>query len=1153
MLKKIRIGSKITVLVLSVVLLSVLSVSYIAFTLSKQSIRENSLESINVIAELKAQELENFFRQIKDNFALTRQSAGLRKDVTALTQPTGSNPSTDQNTEPDFDALFAPLSKVYGFSNVYLTDKEGKVLYISDNSSGGQTLGSPFSAPDGGLVQGRDLTQDTVYYSRVFEQSGNLRMFAFAPVNGTDNSPAGVLVYEINLTPLFKALQNTTGLGKTGEIVLSQLVGNRCVYLNPLRHDPKAGLKRAQNVGDLTGYAIQQSVKGKRGSGFDTDYRKKQTLAAWQPVPLVNWGLTVKMDTEEIYQPAYELRNTFLLVGFIVLFVSFIVSLIFSYLLTSPLLTLKSTMSMLGEGVLPNQIQAKSNDEIGEMTDTVNTLVEGLKKTANFAHKIGDGDFDADFKPMSQNDTLGLALLNMRDNIQDSAKRDEERNWIVTGIAEVGDILRSNDNLEQLGDLIIAYITRKINAVQGAFYVVNDDDRDNVFLELTASYAYNKKKYLQGKFRFAEGLVGQAAIEQDTLLRTEIPDKYVTITSGLLGDRKPKCLVIVPLITVIGSERVVYGALELAGFEKFSPRNVQFVKEISEIIARTVFNIKVNATTRTLLQMSQKQSEELQQQQEILRQNAEEMEATQEELKRSNVALEDQVEEVNRTQKRMQVLLENASEVITIYEKDGSIRYISPSVERILGYSQQEMMGLKDVAYVHPLGVEDYERMFRELLEHPEKRVTVQFSYKAKNGEMIWLEATGTNLLHDPAIAGIVLNSRDITERRRAEQESRMRGQMQALSENSPDLITRLNKEGKVFYINPVIESYTGHSKEEYLLKSIEEVVLDGSIVESWNRILRDVMDNDHQVSTEMNFPSVMGDCVMQVNAIPEYNENRNIESVLVVSHDITDRKLIELEIQAKNKKITESINYAKRIQGAILPDTSVIRQVFNHSFILYKPRDVVSGDFPWFMQKGDDLYIAAVDCTGHGVPGALISLIGYFLLNNIVNNRDVSNPGSILDQLDEGVTKTLKQDSSDSSSRDGMDIALCKINLKKGILEYAGAHRPLYYVSNGELIEIKGDKFPIGGAQYKTRTTFTTTQIDIKPGDAAFFCSDGFPDQFGGPENRKFSPKRIRDIITEHIGADIQETNHALDSEFEAWKGANKQTDDVLMIGIKF
>ena len=183
----------------------------------------------------------------------------------------------------------------------------------------------------------------------------------------------------------------------------------------------------------------------------------------------------------------------------------------------------------------------------------------------------------------------------------------------------------------------------------------------------------------------------------------------------------------------------------------------------------------------------------------------------------------------------------------------------------------------------------------------------------------------------------------------------------------------------------------------------------------------------------------------------------------------------------------------------------------------------------------------------------ALISLIGYFLLNNIVNNKDTSEPGIILDQLDKGVTETLKQDSDDSSTRDGMDIAVCKINLKNTTLHYARAHRPLYYMHGGELTEIKGDKFPIGGGQYKSRTNFTTTTLTLSKGDAAYFCSDGFPDQFGGPENRKFSPKKIRDIITNNQTADMRTMHQIFDEEFETWKGEEKQTDDVLMIGIKF
>jgi PAS domain S-box-containing protein len=417
----------------------------------------------------------------------------------------------------------------------------------------------------------------------------------------------------------------------------------------------------------------------------------------------------------------------------------------------------------------------------------------------------------------------------------------------------------------------------------------------------------------------------------------------------------------------------------------------------------------------------------------------------------------------------------------------------------------------------------------------------------------MWLEATGRNMLADPAIKGLVVNSRDITERLLAEKESRMRGQMQALSENSPDLITRFNKDGKVFYINPIIETYSGKEPSDFLNKEVTEVDLEGSLAQQWLKIIGDVIACNDKISLEMDFPSQLGDRVMQVNAIPEYNENETIESVLMVSHDITDRKLIELEIQTKNKKITESINYAKRIQGAILPDTDLINKVLPESFILYKAKDVVSGDFPWFVQMGDDIYLAAVDCTGHGVPGALISLIGYFLLNDIVKSRKISTPGLILDQLDEAVTKTLRQDTADSKTKDGMDIALCKINLKTNTVEYAGAHRPLYYMTAEGLTEIKGDKFPIGGGIYKNQTNFANTVLNVKKGESIFFCSDGFPDQFGGTDNTKFGPRRIREIISNNYNTKLNEVCTIFDHEWEAWKGQTKQTDDVLMIGVKF
>ncbi|SDJ96624.1 PAS domain S-box-containing protein [Catalinimonas alkaloidigena] len=1143
MFKKVSIGTKVTLLVVVLIVAAVLAVSFFAFRFTRQTTLQAAQRNLEVIADVKAQRLNAMLTGTSSNLEFIQEIPLIQHYFAQALQPADTLEEALPDLTSKFDSIIRPLRKRYGFDAVYLISPEGHYVY---DSEGTNEQGSAFLDPDGQTLE--QASKET-YFSNIFQLGDQFCVIVASPLHNTDDETIGIIACRIDMTPIYTQLQDTLGLGNTGEVMLGKVFQNQIVVQNPLRHDPQAALRRSFANDAQASSAMQRAMLGEKGSVVEKDYRNRSVLAAWHYLPSTQWGLVVKMDTSEILAPMHGLQMAFLIAVAIAVLMATIVTSMLSRSITAPLHQLKQTLQLLGRGVLPNEVRKDSNDEIGEMAEQVSEMVKGLRRTADFAHQIGQGDFDADFEPMSGEDTLGLALIGMSTSLQEAEKRDDERNWIIRGEAEVGEILRRHTSIDALSDEIIAFVTKKIGAIQGAFYVLEQDPNDErTYIRMKASYAYNKKKYLQAQFKMGEGLVGQSCIECDTVLRTEIPNDYVTVTSGLIGEKRPECLLIVPLVT----NEEVNGALEFAGLERFTPRQVKFVQEVSQIIARTLFNIQVNERTRQLLLDAQKMSEELQQQQEILQQNAEEMEATQEELKRTNTKLEHQIEEVNRTQKRMQTLLENASEVITIYEEDGTIRYVSPSIERILGYRAEEVIGLKDDQFVHEENQQVLSKMYTDLLEKPHESVTVQIQYKRKNGEFVWLEATGNNLLDDPAIQGLVINSRDITERRLAEREARMRGQMQALSENSPDLITRVNEEGTFFYINPIIETYTGHKPDYFLQKSLDGVEIEGTLKESWRRIISQVIEAQQNVADEIDFQSSMGERVMQVNAIPEYNEEQKMESILLVSHDITDRKLIELEIQNKNKKITESINYAKRIQNAILPDNDTIHEVFTESFILYKPRDVVSGDFPWFLQQGDDIYLAAVDCTGHGVPGALISLIGYFLLNDIATSGTFS-PAEILDRLDEGVTRTLKQTGAEGDTRDGMDVALCRVNAKQGTIEYAGAHRPLYHLREGELTELKGDKFPIGGGQYKNRTNFTNHVIEYKAGDTVVFFSDGFPDQFGGPNQKKFSPRRIREILQTYNELSMQELHEIYDQEFEAWRGEDKQTDDVLMIGLRF
>jgi len=1193
MFKNISISTKITGLVIALVALTIVAISYVSYTLSKQSLERMYDDNLTVITSSKADRIQTYFDNITASIKLlegaktikegaspsTNSSSGttsmgmdsgmdmMMDDTSSQEDSTEADSGMDMMSgfgddtadagfggmmmdEPaapatnyDVNGLLEEVKSANDYKNIYITNQTGGISYSTDPTKGS---GSNFIDPDGSTLSS---SINGIHISNIVKtDEGENVVYVGGPVSHSSGETSIVLI-EASLDAIFTALKDTTGLGKTGEIALARLDSPNIYYLNPLRNDSSRTVKPINvYVNKKLATSMQKALAQENGAGAGMDYRGKETLAAWRYLPAPGWGLVVKIDTDEVFASSKSLFNKFLMAGGVLLILSLLASILFSKYLTNPLNSLKTMLEMVGSGILPEKVEKHTNDEIGLMANDLNELVQTLKKTANFAQQIGEGNFDANFKPISKNDALGVALVDMRDNLIEAEKRDKERNWIVTGVAEIGEILRANDSLEDLGDEVLKYIQSKIGAVQGAFYVTNEEDENDTYLQMKASYAYNRKKYLEASFKFAEGLVGQAAAEMDTVMRTEIPEDYVSITSGILGDQKPSCILIVPLIT----EEKVYGVLEFAGFEKFDSSKVKFVEELSLILARTVFNIKVNERTRKLLEESQAMSSELQEKQEILRQNAEEMQATQEELQKSNSKLEEQIEEVNRTQKRMQLLLENASEVITIYEEDETVRYISPSVEPILGYSQKEMMGKSDIEKVHPDMRDEFDNMFKQLLAHPDDQITIQYEYQTKEGNYIWIESTGTNFMSNPAIQGLIVNSRDITERRRAEQEQRMRSKMQALSENSLDLITRLEDES-ISYINPVIEEYTGKKPQDFINQKVDAVDLNEGVLSKWLEIVEEVNKTNDKVASEMDFPSEMGDRVMQVNAIPEFDENDDLESVLVVSHDITERKIIELEIQNKNKKIADSINYAKRIQNAILPNNAVIHRVIPDSFILYKPKDVVSGDFPWYVKLGDDIYMAAVDCTGHGVPGALLSLIGYFLLNDIVRSRKISDPGLILDQLDEGVTTTLRQDQDDSKTKDGMDIALCKINMKNRKVEYAGAHRPLYVMQKGEMVEIKGNKFAIGGGIYKNQTNFTNTKLSLNKGDSFYFCSDGFPDQFGGPDNRKFGPKRLRALIADIHEKPMKEAYKIFDKEWTDWQGNEKQTDDVLLIGIKF
>ncbi len=300
-----------------------------------------------------------------------------------------------------------------------------------------------------------------------------------------------------------------------------------------------------------------------------------------------------------------------------------------------------------------------------------------------------------------------------------------------------------------------------------------------------------------------------------------------------------------------------------------------------------------------------------------------------------------------------------------------------------------------------------------------------------------------------------------------------------------------------------------------------------------------------------------LGLALLKMRSDLHVNEKMLEDKVAQRTAEVVHQKA-EIELQAQKievfyKQVTDSIRYAKRIQEAILPPDNYVKKLLPDSFVLYKPKDIVSGDFYWFEQLNGKVMFAAVDCTGHGVPGAFMSIVGHNLLRQIISKYQYTQPSKILDELSKGVRDTLHQRSfEESTSKDGMDITLCTIDKENYELEFSAAFNPLYLVRNEEIFEIKGNKFSVGIYLEKEIQRFTNHKIKVQKGDVIYIFSDGYADQFGGPKGKKFMQGQFRNLLFDIHRKPMPEQRRILDSTIEHWRGNEDQVDDILVMGYR-
>lgn len=374
------------------------------------------------------------------------------------------------------------------------------------------------------------------------------------------------------------------------------------------------------------------------------------------------------------------------ILGAVLLVIGFVLAFSISRAITTPINYLRDIIDRLGKGDLMKiDLSKVSNDEIGDMAKSLSSMAEGFGEITVFAENIGDGKYDSEFKPLSESDMLGNALIEMRTNLKKVAEEDKKRNWTTSGLAKFGDILRSfNDNFEKLSDEIISNLAKYIGANQGALFIIetNDAASEEEYMEIAACYAWDKKKFLEKKIYKGEGLSGQAWIEGDVIYLTEVPNDYVSITSGL-GEANPRSVLIVPL--KLNDE--IHGVIELASFKEYEEFEIEFIERIAENIASTISSVKVNERTQKLLEESTMMTEQMRAQEEEMRQNMEELQATQEKIQRDQLDRES----------REKIVL--SSTVLFELNKNFIIRSANEFCKDMFKYSPAELEGkmFKDI------------------------------------------------------------------------------------------------------------------------------------------------------------------------------------------------------------------------------------------------------------------------------------------------------------------------------------------------------------------------------------------------------------------------------------------------------------------------
>ncbi|MBE9469555.1 MAG: PAS domain S-box protein [Bacteroidetes bacterium] len=541
------------------------------------------------------------------------------------------------------------------------------------------------------------------------------------------------------------------------------LISNNGIFItHPYKNLVGKSFKEFAPLTQKKYHVLERIKKGEVFSLITADKSMSLNYITFHPIKIgktiTPWSFAIVVPQEVLMVKAKTIFNNSILIGIIgLLILSIIILFVSKKIVTNPILKITNSLKRVAKGNINREQKenVKTNDEAGDISKSINKLIDGLDSAIDFANEIGKGNLDAEFKLLSKKDSLGHSLIEMRKSLVSAAKdekiqkqEDEKRNWHTRGLANFGEILREkNDDMKKFSYNIIKNLVKYVDISQGAFFIINDEEENELYYDLLAAIAFGRKKNIKKQVLMGEELIGRAAQEQKTLYLTNVPDDYISITTGISTDKSPQNILIVPL----NLNDYIYGVIELVSFKEFEPYQITFIEKVAESIASTIASIKVNLKTNKLLEQAQYQKDELSQHEEEMRQNLEELQATQEEVEKNDI-------ELKNVLKSMQAITP-----IIIIDLEGVIINVNSKMAETYGYTADFMKGklLDYFSVKNEQERDDYEKLIDELRTGKKQ---IRERHVILNKEEKWFQEIYNPILDSDTSYKILLIAIDITE-----------------------------------------------------------------------------------------------------------------------------------------------------------------------------------------------------------------------------------------------------------------------------------------------------------------------------------------------------------------------------------------------------